>query len=262
MEFSHSSLSTTESGVQTPLYQQIYLLIRDRIMSGEHPDGSLLPGEHEAARLFGVSRITVKRALNEIAAEGLCVRKRGQGSTVTYKPTESPLKADTQGLLDIFMDMNLRTEGKVLEFGYGPAGKRIAKIMNVDETTEVQRSVRTRYLDGKPLSYLTTYVPADLGRRYEREHLIRQAPLTLLENTGVEVANASQTITSTLAEAVAAEALEIKQGSPLLRITRTIYDQNERVVEYIVGLYRPDRFQYNMSLTRKNDGDRKSWAAG
>ena len=262
MEPAKPSLSMAESGPPPPLYRQIYLLIRDRIMNGEYPNQSLLPSEKEVANLFGVSRITAKRALNEIAAEGLCVRRRGHGSRVTYKPSGRPLKSDTQGLLDVFSYLNLRTEGRVIEFGYMPAGKRIAGILGIDETAEVQRSVRTRRLDGKPLSFLTTYVPANLGRRYDREHLIHRAAVTLLERTGVEVANAEQTITATLAEAVAAEALEIKQGAPLLRISRIVRDGEDRVVEYIVGLYRPDQFQYQESLLRVDDGIRQFWTAG
>jgi len=251
----------TESGLRPPLYQQMYLQIRHRILTGEYPDRSLLPSEHEAARLFGVSRITAKRALNEIAAEGLCVRKRGQGSLVTYQPSGGPLKSDTQGLLDVFADMNLETEGQVLEFEYLPAGPRIAAILGVDETAEVQRSVRLRRLNGKPISYLTTYLPADLGRAFKRNHLTDQAALRLLEKSGIEVATAEQTITASLAEAVTADALEVKQGAPLLRIRRVVRDTSDRVVEYIVGLYRPDQFQYGMSLQRVNDGERHAWTA-
>jgi len=229
-------------------------------MNGEYPDQSLLPSEHELANLFGVSRITAKRALNEVAAEGLCIRRRGLGSRVTYNPAGGgPLKSDTQGLLDIFSDLYLRTEGRVLEFSYAPAGKRIAEVLEIDESAEVQRSTRTRRLDGTPLSYLTTYVPADLGRHYDRGHLVHQAAVTMLEKTGVEVANAEQSITATLAEAIAAEALEIKQGAPLLRISRIVRDRDNRVVEYIVGLYRPDQFQYSMSLLRVDDGIRQFW---
>jgi GntR family transcriptional regulator len=248
-----------DSGLQPPLYQQIYLMIRDRITHGEYPDQSLLPTEHEMANQFGVSRITAKRALNEIAADGLCVRKRGQGSRVTYKLANAPLKSDAQGLLDVFAGMNMHTEGRVLEFDYRPAGKRIAEIFGTDATAEVQRSVRTRYHDGKPLSYLTTYVPADLGRRYQRKHLADQAVVTMLEKTGVEVAGADQTITAVLAEAVVATALKVKQGTPLIRISRIVRDRNGRVVEYIAGLYRPDRFQYGMSMTRVDDGIRQFW---
>jgi len=261
MEPAQTSTRTLESGSETPLYQQIYLVIRHRIMTGEYPDRSLLPSEHETAKLFGVSRITAKRALNEVAAAGLCVRRRGQGSRVTYKPSVGPLRSDVQGLLDFLWDMNLETEGYVLEFDYLPAGDWIAGIMEMDPADEVQRSVRTQRIEGKPLSYLTTYVPADLGRRYGREQLTRQAVLTLLERTGVPVADAEQTITATLAEASAAEALEVKQGTPLLRISRVVKDRRGRIVEYIVGLYRPDQYQYRMALTRVADGDRQAWSA-
>ncbi len=259
MDTAQALPSIAESDSKPPLYQQIYLLIRDRITSGEYADQSLLPTEHETAEMFGVSRITAKRALNEIAADGLCVRKRGQGSRVTYKLAGAPLKSDAQGLLDVFAGMNMHTEGEVLEFDYRPAGTRIANIFCVKAGTEMQRSVRVRHHDGKPLSYLTTYVPADLGRRYERTHLNDQAVITMLEKTGVEIADADQTITAALAEAVAAKALEVKQGTPLLRISRIVRDKTGTVVEYIAGLYRPDRFQYGMSLSRVDDGIRQFW---
>lgn len=250
----------TDAHAQSPLYQKIYLVIRDRILSGEYPDQSLLPSEHELAELFGVSRITAKRALNEISAEGLCDRKRGRGSCVTYKPATTPLKTDVQGLLDYLFQMNLATEGFVLEFDYVAASAEIATVMKIAEGEEIQRSVRVRHLEGTPFSYLTTYVPADLGRLYTRKHLASQAVLTVLEKTGVEVAHAEQTITATLAGARAAESLRVKLGSPLLRISRIVFDQNEKVVEHIIGLYRPDQYQYRTYLSRISTGDATTWS--
>lgn len=243
-----------------PLYQQVYLVMRDKILSGEYPDRSLLPSEHELVTLFGVSRITAKRALNELSAEGLCERKRGMGSRVTYRPTTAPLKTDVQGLLDYLFQMNLATEGFVLKFDYVAASSEIAARMKIEEGTEVQRSVRVRHLDGTPFSYLTTYVPGDLGRLYTREHVTLQAVLTVLEKTGVQVASAEQTITATLAGARAAESLKVKLGSPLLRISRVVFDQNERVVEFIIGLYRPDQYQYRTLLSRVSTGGAASWS--
>jgi GntR family transcriptional regulator len=261
MNTAKTSLSVAENASKPPLYQQIYLLIRDRIMSGEYPDQSLLPTEHEASELFGVSRITAKRALNEIAADGLCIRKRGQGSVVTYKLVGAPLKSDAQGLLDVLGGINTETDGRLLEFDYRPADKRIAKIFEIDTGAEVQRSVRLRSLDGKPLSYLITYVPADLGQKFDKKYLKTEAVISLLEKTGVKVKEADQTITAVLAEVVAAKALNIKQGSPLLRVSRIVRDVDDQVVEYIIGLYRPDRFQYGMSLTRNDDGIRQFWTS-
>lgn len=250
----------TDAHSQSPLYQQIYLVMRDRILSGEYPDQSLLPSENELVAQFGVSRITAKRALNELSTEGLCDRKRGKGSQVTYRPATAPLKTDVQGLLDYLFQMNMATEGFVLSFDYIAASAEIAKVMKIEAGTEIQRSIRVRHLDGTPFSYLTTYVPGDLGRVYTREHVASQAVLTVLEKTGVQVANAEQTITATLAGAKAAESLQVKLGSPLLRIVRVVFDRENRVVEYIIGLYRPDQYQYQTLLSRVSTGDAVSWS--
>ncbi|RME67622.1 MAG: GntR family transcriptional regulator, partial [Alphaproteobacteria bacterium] len=72
-----------DSALPTPLYHQIYVLMREKIISGVYHDGSLIPSEHELEKMFGVSRITAKRALDELASEGLVTRRRGRGTTVT-----------------------------------------------------------------------------------------------------------------------------------------------------------------------------------
>ncbi len=245
---------------QSPLYQHIYLTIRNNILNGKYPDGSYLPSEHEVSKIFDVSRITAKRALNEIAAEGLCVRRRGQGSRVTYQPSASPLRVDVQGLFDYFSSANPHATGLVAECEYEPATEEIARRFRIDAGTEVQRSVRIRYLDGTPFSFLTTYVPAELGRKFDERDLASKAVLTLLEDTGVIVGTADQTITATLATAEAADALGVKPASPLLRVSRIVEDANDRVIEYIVGLYRPDQYQYRSLLTRISNGDERTWS--
>jgi GntR family transcriptional regulator len=165
-----------------------------------------------------------------------------------------------QGLLDYLFQMNMATKGFVLKFDYVAASAEIATVMKIEAGVEIQRSIRVRHLDGTPFSYLTTYVPGDLGRVYTREHLVSQAVLTVLEKTGVQVANAEQTITATLAGARAAESLQVKLGSPLLRIVRVVFDREHRVVEYIIGLYRPDQYQYRTLLSRVSTGDAVSWS--
>ena len=113
-----------------------------------------------------------------------------------------------------------------------------------------------------PLSHVTTFVPEDIGRTYSRADLEQTALLELLERAGVRVSEARQAITATLADAEIAARLECDIGSPLLRIVRIVYDGSGRAVEFITGLYRSDRFQYEMMLTRSWDGsDRQTWAA-
>ena len=84
--------------------------------------------------------------------------------------------------------------------------------------------------------------------------------LTLLERGGIEVSRAEQTITATLADAEVARRLGVELGAPLLRLGRIVYDQQNRAVEYITGLYRPDRYQYRMNLSRVQTDRANAWS--
>lgn len=244
----------------TPLYHQIYLVLRDKIAGGTYPAGGLLPSEEETARQFGVSRITTKRALNELADAGYVVRERGRGTRVVDTMPTPPVRANVEGLLENLMAMGLKTEVTLLEFDYVTPGETVSQALQCEAGGKVQRAVRVRRLEGEPFSYLTTHVPENVGRSFGREDLASTALLTLLERCGVEVSRAEQTLTATLADAAVASRLGIDLGAPLLRITRIVYDQQDRPVEYIVGLYRPDRYQYRMALSRVQTDQVNAWS--
>jgi GntR family transcriptional regulator len=244
----------------TPLYHQIYSILRDEIIDGGYANGDILPSELELTRDYGVSRVTAKRALNELAADGLVSRERGRGTVVRYEAVSAPIRSSVEGLLENLLQMGLKTSVRLISFGYVPASARVARALACDAGAEVQRAVRVRSLEGEPFSHLTTHVPADIGRSYSRGDLASLPLLGLLERCGVIVCSARQTLTATLADARIAPLLEVQIGAPLLRISRTVYDQQARAVEYITGLYRPDRYQYQMDLNRTGGGDRKIWS--
>ncbi len=246
--------------LRTPLYHQIYLVLRNKIVDGELGDGDLLPSEEETARAFGVSRITAKRALNELAEDGLVIRERGRGTRVTRKAPAPPVRASVEGLLENLMAMGLETEVELLEFGYCRPGDEVRAALGCGPDEQVQRTVRIRRLEGEPFSYLTTYVPEKIGRTYDRDELASTPLLTLLERGGVVVGRAEQTITATLADATVAPRLGVDLGAPLLRIGRVVFDQQDRPVEHITGLYRPDRYQYRMELSRVQTDHANAWS--
>ena len=244
----------------TPLYHQIYLVFRNKILNDEYPHDSILPGEEEVARRFGVSRITAKRAINELAADGFVVRERGRGTRVVYRAPATPVRASVEGLLENLLQMGLKTEVELLEFGYVPPVKDVVRALQCEDGDIVQRAVRVRRLEGEPFSHLTTHVPEDIGRSYRREDLATRPLLSLLERGGVVVTSAEQTITATLADTETAPALATQFGSPLLRIDRIVYDQNDRPVEYIAALYRSDLYQYRMMLSRVQNEQINTWS--
>lgn len=245
----------------TPLYHQVYLVLRNKIISDDYTQGSLLPSEQETSDMFGVSRITAKRALNELANDGMVVRERGRGTRVVYHSLAQPVEVNVEGVLENLLAMGLETEVKLLSFDYLPANRKVAQQLYCDEGQSVQKAVRVRFLEDEPFSYLTTYVPSDIGGSYSREDLAEKPLLALLERSGVKISRAEQTITATLSDAEVSLALGLELGSPILCIYRVVYDQNDRPVEYIKALYRPDRYQYRMMLARVGNESDRSWSS-
>ncbi len=250
----------SDGHLPTPLYHQIYVLLREQIVSGTYAPRAALPTEHELMRRFHVSRITVKRALDELAAEGLVERSRGRGTRVVEALRPAPVSGNISGLLENLLMVGLKTRVQIVDFGYVPASAEVARALAVKEGTEVQRAIRVRSRAGVPLSFTTSYVPAEIGRTYGRKDLAREPLLALLERTGVLIGSADQTISAILADTLVAPRLKVRVGSPLLSVTRTVADQNGRPVEYINILYRPDRYQYRMKLARIQGDAAKLWS--
>ncbi len=244
----------------TPLYHQIYLILRNKILTGEYPVETVLPSEQDTAENFGVSRITAKRALNELAGDGMVVRERGRGTKVIHHAPPPPVTGSVEGLLENLLTMGLETDVRLLVFDYVRPTPGIATALGCDSGETVQRAVRLRLLEEVPFSYLITHVPERVGRSYSRDDLAERPLLALLERSGVQVSRAEQTISAALADGETAPALGVGLGAPLLRIERVVFDQDERAVEHITALYRPDRYQFRMTLARIGDESTRSWS--
>jgi len=253
------SVLRVNSHTRVPLYHQIFLILRHRIYGGSIKPGDLVPGEQELCVEFGVSRITAKRALNELADAGLVVRERGRGTRVVKRPPAPAVTTSLEGWLENVSLMGLSTEARVIDFGYVPANEDIAAALEVEPGSRVQRAERVRILDGEPMSFLVTYVPADIGRAFDRDDLDTHPLLHLMERAGVEVASARQIISATLAEPHVAGALNIPAGTALIDVRRIVRDAAERPVEYIRVVYRPDLYRYEMSMRRVEGKQGMRW---
>lgn len=250
-----------DSSLPTPLYYQVYTILRQKILSGDYVEGDLLPSESEITRVFQVSRITAKRALDELATEGIATRRRGRGTLVTYSEPITPSTDNFDGLMENLLQIAQQTEVDLISFEYEPANKRVARALALTPGQTVQHAVRVRHKDGKPFSYVVTWVPEDIGRSFDQGELENQAILALLERAGVTISHARQTISATLADNVTAPLLGISLGWPLLKVDRTVYDKSERPVELINVYYRPDLYQISLNLSRVTGTEGNFWQA-
>lgn len=239
--------------------KQVYMVLRDRILSGTIGFGVRLPTENDLAESYGVSRVTVRRALGELERERLIERRRSAGTRVIYRPSPAPMTADISGVLANLADMGRRTAVKLLSFDYVPAEGAVAQALGVGGTNLLQRSVRVRSVDGVPFSYLTTHVPESISLTFSRQELASRPLLELLERAGVKAEQARQRLSAVLATPDVADALDVRTGSPLIELVRVVYDQDGRGVEHLHALYRPDRYAFEIELMRSGGDERRAW---
>lgn len=249
MKFSAADIDESAS---IPLYQQIYNLLRAKIMDGSLALNDRLPAEQDLTRALGVSRITVKRAMNELAVAGLVRRQRGIGTVVVYDVAAPTIKGSFETMIDGLTRIGLETEVQLLDCTIGAVSPAISESLELKSGRSVQRIVRLRHLDGEPFSYLVTYIPYDIAEGYDDALLATESLITLLEQAGHAPVEAEQTITATSARPAVAVNLGVAPGSPLLTIHRIMKDANGRPVQDITAHYRADRFEYHMRLNRNN----------
>lgn len=251
-----------------PKYHQVYLVLREQLHEGRFAHG--LPGELALMQQFGVARVTVRRALGQLAGEGLIARERGRGTRAIgpldglHAITGGAARNHTTrltGLLENLVSTSLNTTVRVLEVASISASSEVAQALQLAAGAPVQKAVRVRSTGEGPLSYITTWVPAALAHGFGKRELARKPILMLLEESGVRVGGAQQTISARLADAQVAPHLGVAVGSALLAVRRLIHDEEGRPVQWLHGLYRPDRYEYQMQLSRVGDIAAKVWVS-
>jgi GntR family transcriptional regulator len=252
------------SQMPLPKYHQIYLVLREQLDEGRFAEG--LPGELTLMAQFSVARVTVRRALERLSAEGLISRNRGRRTRQLPPAEPAPAggadgsrPAELHGLLENLVTMGLHTTVRVVDVATVSASTQVAEALQLKLGDPVQKAVRVRSMRAGPLSHITTYVPGEIARPFGRRELGRKPILVLLEEAGVKVGRAHQTISARLADNVLAEHLEVTVGSALLAVRRLIYDEADRPVQWLHGFYRPDRYTYEMQLSRVGSIDAKVW---
>ncbi|WP_020040867.1 GntR family transcriptional regulator [Salipiger mucosus] len=252
----HNGATAPEGGKA----RRIYLLLRDEIMGGTHAPGQALPGELKLAETHGVSRVTIRRALDALVGDGLVERRAGSG-TVVRQPSSTPvqLKADFATLMPQLQRMADETTARLLSFAYVAPPPPVSEALNLQAGERVQRAVRLRLASDKAFSHLTTYVPERIAQSYSEADLASTPLFRLLERRGVHIDHARQTVSAVLATPETAEALETTVGAALISLMRVVYDTDGAGIEYLSALYRPDRFQLELTLNRVGGGDDRHW---
>ncbi len=234
----------------TPRYHQVYVSLRAWVRDGTYPPGAQIPTEPELCEIFGVSRITVRKAIEDLAREGWLVRQQGRGTFVQLSSARQAASLDLNEVRGHVADLAAATEVRGLVVMDIEPDEETRAALDLPAEARVQRAAHVRVMRGVPLGLITTYVPLDIAARVDVKDMAKRPMFELLGRAGVEIGEAEQLIGATLAGVEAARALGVEVGAPLLRLTRVVFDASSRPVERVVALYRADAYQYRMRLGR------------
>jgi GntR family transcriptional regulator len=222
--------------VRSVRYQEIAGELRRRVTAGEFAGGGLLPSEAQLAETFAASRVTVRRALEELHDEGLIDSRQGLGWFVAADPLRQSL--GRLGTIEAQLaDAGIVSERRVLDFGFVAAPARVRKVLGVRRVLEVRRC---NLADGHPFARVTVWCPEELGKGLSLAD-VERAPFYELLDT--PLGGASQTIAAAAATKSDAELLEVPVDSPVLlcrRTTRTLTGEPVLYSEHVFGGHRTE----------------------
>ncbi len=232
------------------LYARIEEAIATEVAQGEYRPGDQLPPEDALLQRFQVSRITVRRAIQNLVSRGLLEIRRGLGTFVLSPRIEAELTKLT-GFVEDMNAAGRRATARVVSQGVVAASARVAEHLQLAKGAKVMQIKRVRLADGTPISFDETYLPLPLGKRIVQKDLRLHPIFTLLEEEyGVPLLEADYELEAVIATKAVADALQVRVGSPIFQIERTSMTTGNHPVDYEVLSYRGDLVRFVTKLLR------------
>ncbi|MEW2544745.1 GntR family transcriptional regulator [Streptomyces sp. NPDC047002] len=228
-----------------PLYYQLAQQLEAAIERGRLAPGSLLGNEIELAGRLGLSRPTVRQAIQSLVDKGLLVRRRGVGTQVVHSQVKRPLELSS--LYDDLEAAGQRPATRVLRHTVRPAAAEVAAALGVAEGADVLLLERLRYAHDEPMAYLRNHLPAGLVD-CESADLESTGLYRLMRAGGTTLHSARQSVGARRASGEEAVLLGEETGAPLLTMERVTFDDTGRAVEFGSHVYRASRYSFEFQL--------------
>jgi GntR family transcriptional regulator len=226
-----------------PLYYQLVETLRDQIRAGALGPGEQLPGERELSEHFGISRMTVRQALQYLVREEVLTARQGLGTFVAApKLTHNALHM--LGFTEEMMRGGAAASSRVIEQLLVAPPASVRRQLELSSEDQVVKIVRLRLSDGIPMLLETVFVPARSFPGLERANLAKQSLYSLLRDRySVRLSGSTHTLEAVPANDYECELFGITAGLPMILLQGVSYDENDRPVECFKAVYRGDRFQ-------------------
>jgi DNA-binding GntR family transcriptional regulator len=230
-------------------YQRVQESLAEEIARGRRPSGSRLPPERALAEHFGVSRVTLRRALDELARAGVVARS-GTGWAVASTAIGEPPN-ELMSFSEMAASRGLTPGARVLERRVRPATIDEAEALGLAPGAELFELERLRSMDDVPILVDRTRIPLSLAPGLDRIDLSQASLYEVLEQRyGTRPTRARFTVEAIAADDRRAELLDLEPGQPLLRCVQQTEDETGRQIELCEMVYRYDRYRFRATLLR------------
>jgi GntR family transcriptional regulator len=245
-------------GGPTPYYHQIGAIIREKIENRELRSGDRLPSEEEFCRSFGVSRTTVRQALQGLEHEELIERFPGRGSFVSdTAPKLANLKMTC--LLEDLIALGIPAETELKERNIVMPPALVSETMGLAENDRALTFLKVISVEKRPFSARRTYLPIWMDEFLTDEDLRCERLLqTISAKCGADCREADQLVEAVMADGTNSALLDVELGSPLLTVTRSTYDRHLTCIECSISSYRSDRTRFYISQKQRR-AENKDW---
>jgi GntR family transcriptional regulator len=226
----------------------VFLVLQDEIAERRFSPGEALPAEDELAKRFGVSRVTIRAALEALGSQGLIERRQGVGTFVRELSRPEPLVVPIMDLGARNREIVRTTRAHVVEFDFTPAPRHVRNHFQAALGDLFQRAVRIRYMNDRPIMQVTTYIPEAIGRQFGPDDMEGGSLYAILQRFGITYGSGEQTVSAAAADPIVAERLNVAIGAPLLKVTRMHYDAEARPIQHFELLAAPATYELRMPL--------------
>jgi GntR family transcriptional regulator len=250
MEFMNNQIGALSKDLPIPLYHQLKTLLLEQIRAGEMKPNDRLPAEDELAATHGVSKATVRQALNELAVAGVLRREQGRGTFVA-EPKLAQGPREMTSFTDEMRSRGLRPTSKVLKHDVIKAEADVAEKLRIAEGGQVMRLKRLRLADGEPMGIQTAYLSLALAPQLAQEDFTDASLYEALDRKyGLWPARAQETYVAVLLDRAEAKLLKVAAATPALSAERVSYLASGQPLELTYSIMRGDRYKIVLDLTR------------
>jgi Transcriptional regulators len=234
------------------LYFQLHQHLVDRIRAGEFGPSVPLPTEMELCEQYGVSRITVRRALDALADERLISRRRGVRTFVVEPPVKS---VALTGSLDEALSYSGNLSLKLLSTEEVRPSPLVEQALGLGPGERVLRLEAIAASEGEPFAHAEYFLPAAVSALFADTDLQAHVPMlrTIEQRLGRRITSANQTVEPVIADRAVADYLGVKPRAPLLKVVRTYFTAEDTPVKTDIIRYHPERYRYTVQLFSRRE---------